>query len=175
MALTKDKKHQVVADVANLLSSSKMTVIAKYQGTGVKALQEFRREARDNGTIARVIKNRLVIKALQSQAAFQDADTSALEGMLLYAFNKDDEVAPAQSIAKFAKSNPSLVFVGAYTPEGQFISAEDVQALARLPNKQQLRGILVGTLQAPLSGFVNVLTGNVRGVLNVLSARAETL
>lgn len=175
MALTKDKKNEVVADVADLLASSKMTVVAKYQGTGVKAMQQFRRDARDSGTVAKVVKNRLVIKALQSSDTFKGVDTSALEGMLLYVFNNDDEVAPAQAIANFAKTNPTLEFVGAYTADGQFIGADDVKALAALPGKQQLRGMLVGTIGAPLSGFVNVLSGNVRGVLNVLNARADAL
>jgi large subunit ribosomal protein L10 len=95
--------------------------------------------------------------------------------MLLYAFNSEDEVAPAQNLQAFAKTNPTLEFVGAITADGQFMSAEDVKALANLPSKEQLRAMLVGTIAAPLSGFVNVLSGNIRGVLNVLNARAEAL
>jgi len=175
MALTKDKKHEVVAEVSDLLSSSKLTVVAKYQGTGVKALQELRRSARDNGTKVKVVKNRLVIKAIEQTPSLKDLDKSVFEGMLMYAFNSEDEVAPAQSLANFAKTNPTLEFVGAITAEGTFIGADDVKALASLPSKDQLRGILVGTIAAPLSGFVNVMAGNVRGVLNVLNARAEAI
>lgn len=175
MALTKDKKNEVVAEVAALLDSSKLTVVTKYEGTTVKALQALRRQARDSGTKVKVIKNRLVIQAIQQTATMKNVDTSAFEGMLLYAFNSEDEVAPAQSIAAFAKTNPSLKFVGAITADGTLIGAEDVQALANLPSKDQLRGMLVGTIAAPLSGFVNVLAGNVRGVLNVLNARADAL
>lgn len=175
MALTKNKKQQVVSEVKQLLESSRITVVTKYQGTTVKALQQLRREAAQNGTRLKVVKNRLAIKALQQTPALQAVDTAALEGMLLYAFNAEDEVAPAQAIASFAKLNPTLEFVGAITADGQFLNAQDVQALASLPGKQQLRGILVGTIAAPLSGFANVLSGNVRGVLNVLNARAESL
>ena len=113
MALTKAKKQEVVQEVADLLSGSKMTVIAKYQGTGVKALQTLRRDARANGTKVKVIKNRLVIQALKASDSFKDVDTGILQGMLLYAFNGDDEVAPAQSLHNFAKQNPTLEFVGA--------------------------------------------------------------
>lgn len=175
MALSKNKKSEVVTEVADLLAASKMTVVTKYQGTTVKALQTLRKEVRENGTQVKVIKNRLVIKALGEHEQFKDTDTSALNGMLLYAFNAEDEVAPAQGIAKFAKANPTLEFIGAITAEGSFIDAADVKALASLPSKEQLRGILVGTIAAPLSGFVNVVAGNVRGVLNVLNARAEQL
>ncbi len=175
MALTKDKKNEVVAEVSSLLSSSKMTVVTAYQGTTVKAMQQLRREVRDSGTQLKVVKNRLVIKAIQATEGMKDVDTTALEGMLLYAFNSEDEVAPAQAIASFAKTNPTLKFVGAITADGTFIGADDVKALAALPSKDQLRGMLVGTIAAPLSGFVNVLSGNVRGILNVLNARAQAL
>ncbi len=175
MALTKEKKNEVVKDVVDLVATSKLTVVAAYQGTPVKAMQALRRQARDNGTKVLVVKNRLVIKALQSSEVTKHADISALTGMLLYAFNAEDEVAPAQVLATFAKTQPTLQFIGAITAEGTFIGADDVKALAALPSKEQLRGMLVGTLAAPLSGFINVMAGNVRGVLNVLSARADAL
>jgi large subunit ribosomal protein L10 len=175
MALTKDKKQQVVAEVAELLSASKLTVVAKYEGTGVKALQQLRRDARASGTQVKVVKNRLVIQALKATDKLKDTDTSALEGMLLYAFNGEDEVAPAQNLDAFAKTNPTLQFVGAIDADGNFLPVDDVKALAALPSKEQLRGMLVGTIGAPLSGFVNVLAGNVRGVMNVLNARAEAI
>ncbi|MDB5164137.1 MAG: ribosomal protein [Candidatus Saccharibacteria bacterium] len=174
MALTKAKKEELVKDLSKLLSSAKLTVVASYPGTTVKAMQDLRRQARDNGTVLKVAKNRLVKKALES-TDLKDVDTTALTGQLLYAFNSEDEVAPAQVLAKFAKTQPSLVFVGALTAEGTFIGADDVKALAALPSKGQLRAQLVGTIGAPLSGFVNVMSGNIRGVLNVLSARAETI
>src|SRR3990167_6770871 len=174
MALTKEKKAEVVSELTDLLSSSKMTVISAYQGTPVKSLQQLRREARENGTKVKVIKNRLVIKAIKSSDTFKDIDTSVLNGMLLYAFNDTDEVAPAQVIANFAKTQPTLEFVGGIS-ENVFISADDVKTLANLPGKEQLRGQLVGIFAAPLSGFVGVLSGNFRGVLNVLNARAEAL
>lgn len=175
MALTKDKKQEVVREVADLLQGSKLTVVAKYEGTGVKAMQQLRRDARESGTKVKVVKNRLVKQALQDTDSLKDIDTSALEGMLLYAFNSDDEAAPAQNLHAFAKKNPTLKFVGAITAEGEFMAADDVKALASLPGKEQLRGMLVGTIGAPLSGFANVLAGNVRGVLNVLNARSEAI
>ena len=175
MALTKPKKHEVVTEVALLLRSSKLTVVAKYEGTSVKAMQQLRRDARDLGTTVRVVKNRLVIQALAGSEKFKNIDTSDLNGMLLYAFNSEDEVAPAQAIATFSKTQPSLQFVGAITPDGSFMGPDDVKALASLPSKDQLQARLIGTIAAPLSGFINVLSGNVRGVLNVLSARAEVI
>jgi large subunit ribosomal protein L10 len=173
MAISKDKKHEVVALVSQLLENSKMTVVTAYTGTPVKAMQQLRRDGRDNGTIFRVVKNRLIKKALSDSVKFKNVDTSSLEGMLLYAFNPNDEVAPAQTVANFAKTQPTLEFVGAFTADGQFMGADDVKSLASLPSKEQLRAQLVGTIGGPLSGFVNVMSGNLRGLLNVLSAKAE--
>lgn len=173
MALTKEKKTEVVDEVAELLASSKLTVVAKYAGTSVKSMQQLRRDSSENGTKVKVIKNRLFKKALEGDSRFADLATDDIVGQLLYAFNSEDEVAPAQSLANFAKTEPQLEFVAALTADGQILSAEDVKALAALPSKEQLRGQLVGVLAAPLSGFANVMAANVRGILNVLNARAE--
>ena len=176
MALTKDKKNQVVGQVADLLGTSKMTVVSKYQGTTVKALQQLRREARDNGTQIKVVKNRLVIKALQQSKDLKDVDTSVfvnqLQGMLLYAFNEQDEVAPAQALAKFAKLHPTLQFVGAFSSEGKFLSAEEVKTLADLPSKEVLIGSVLATLAAPLNDTLSALGGNLHGLLDGLEAKA---
>lgn len=175
MALTKEKKADVIRTTSDLLAGSKLTVVAKYQGTSVKSLQQLRKDASADGTKVQVIKNRLFKLALAGDERFKGIDPSLLNGQLIYAFNDEDEVAPAQGLAKFAKNEPQLEFVGAITADGRFLAAEDVKALADLPSKEQLRAMLVGTIAAPLSGFVNVMSGNVRGVLNVLSARASQL
>jgi large subunit ribosomal protein L10 len=174
MPLNKTQKDDVVAEVSALLNSSKMTVVAKYQGTTVKALQTLRRDARDNGTKVKVVKNRLVIKAIQQSETLKTADTSDLQGMLLYAFNADDEVAPAQILNTFAKTNPTLEFVGAITGEGKFIGSEDVKALANLPSKPQLIAQVVATLLSPVHDVTNALSGNLHALLDGVEAKATS-
>lgn len=175
MALTKAKKGEIVENLNVYLAQSKLTVVATYKGTAVKAMQQLRQQARDTQTTVKVVKNRLVIQALKSQDKLKDIDTTPFNGMLLYAFNAKDEVAPAQALANFAKKQPTIEFVGAITASGQWMQAEDVSALAALPTKDQLRAQLAGTLSAPLSGFINVLAGNVRGLFNTLNARADLI
>ena len=172
MALSKNQKDEVVAEVSDLLNTSKMTVVAKYQGTTVKALQTLRREARANGTKVKVVKNRLVIKAVQASDTLKGIDTSELQGMLLYAFNADDEVAPAQVLHTFAKANPTLEFVGAITGEGKFISADEVKALAVLPSKNELVAQVVATLLSPVNDVTNALSGNLHALLDGVEAKA---
>jgi large subunit ribosomal protein L10 len=172
MALSKNKKHEVVKEVTEALDSSKMTVVAKYQGTTVKAIQQLRRDARAGGTKLRVVKNRLVVKALQDVDALKDVDTSALSGQLLYAFNAKDEVAPAQALAAFAKLNPSIEFVGAITAQGKFIGADEVKALAQLPSRDQLIGQVLATLASPVNDVVSSLSGNLHALLDGVEAKA---
>lgn len=175
MALSKQKKSEVVDEVGKLLSDSKLTVVAKYSGTSVQDLQQLRRQSRGDGTTVRVVKNRLFRRALSDNDTFKGQEVGFLSGQLLYAFNDRDEVAPAQNLAAFNKNQAQLEFVGALSADGRILSADEVKELASLPSKDQLRAQLVGTIAGPLSGFVNILSGNVRGVLNVLNARAEKI
>jgi len=172
MALTKSKKDEVVSEVTDLLKTSKMTVVTKYEGTTVKALQSLRREAKATGTAVKVVKNRLVIKALQQNDTLKGVETGALEGMLMYAFNADDEVAPAQAIANFAKTNPTLQFVGAISAEGKFLSADEVKALATLPGREQLIGEVVAMLLSPVNDITNGLSGNLHALLDGVADKA---
>jgi large subunit ribosomal protein L10 len=173
MALSKDKKKQLIDDVTSLLDSSKMTVLAKYQGTSVKAMQDLRKSANENGTKVKVVKNRLFKKALENNGTLKSVDTSAVEGQLLYAFNAEDEVAPAQSLNSFAKSNPQIQFVGAISAEGKFLSSEEVKALAILPGKNELIAQVVATLSSPINDVMNGLSGNLHALLDGVEAKAS--
>lgn len=173
MALTKQQKSEVIAEVANLLESSKMTVVAQYQGTGVKAMQQLRREAKDAGTQVHVVKNRLVVQALKENDRLKDVDTSDLSGMLMYAFNAEDEVAPAKALADFAKQNPTIQFVGGINPEGKFVSADEIKALAALPGKNELIAQVIATLNAPLNDSLNGLSGNLHALLDGIADKAK--
>ena len=173
MALTKDKKKEVIDQIGELLQSSKMTVVAAYPGTTVQGMQTLRRQAKDNGTAVKVLKNRLVKKALESSETYKDLDTGALKGQLLYAFNSEDEVAPAQTLANFAKTNPTIEFVGAITTEGTFISADEVKALATLPSKPELIAQVLATLGSPVNDVMSGLSGNLHGLLDAVAAKAK--
>ena len=175
MALTKEKKIAVVTEVTNLLSTSKMTVIANYQGTSVNKMQMIRKIGKENGTVIKIVKNRLFIKALRNIEQMADSNVSELNQMLLYAFNDKDEIIPAQTILQAITLSPTIKFIGAYVSNGDFINALDVAKIANLPSKDQLKGMLVGTITAPMYSFVNVLNANLRSVIDVLNARSIKL
>ena len=170
MALSKEQKATVVADLTELLAGSKMTVVAQYKGMTVKSMQSLRKEAKGNGTAIKVVKNRLVKQAIGGVSTLKDVDVTALQGQLMYAFNTADEVAPAKALSDFAKKEPALQFVGAITAEGVFISADEVKALASLPSKNQLVAGIINTLQSPVRNTMSALNGNLHGYLQAIEA-----
>jgi large subunit ribosomal protein L10 len=172
MAISRDKKQALVAEMSELLSNSKLTVFAQYQGLSVADVQVLRRAAREAGVTIKVVKNRLVRVAVQSIDAYKDVDTSNLEGQLLYAVSSEDEVAPAQVLNDFAKTHPELQFVGAFSGDGANLSADEVKALAGLPSKNQLIGEVVAQLLSPVNDITNALSGNLHALLDGLESNA---
>lgn len=172
MALSRDKKNEVIDEVAGLLKDSRMTVMAKYQGTSVKSMQALRKASRDNGTRVLVVKNRLFKKALQNDARFKDVDLSQVAGQLMYAFNPNDEVAAAQVLKNFAKDEPQVEFIGAFSADGHLLSSEEVKTLADLPSREQLIAETVAMLLSPLNDVTNALSGNLHALLDGVEAKA---
>lgn len=172
MAISRDKKQALVAEMSELLSNSKLTVFAQYQGLSVADVQVLRRAAREAGVTIKVVKNRLVRVTVQSIDAYKDVDTSNLEGQLLYAVSSEDEVAPAQVLNDFAKTHPELQFVGAFSGDGANLSADEVKALAGLPSKNQLIGEVVAQLLSPVNDITNALSGNLHALLDGVESKA---
>lgn len=174
MAISRDKKTALVAEMTDLISTAKMTVFAQYQGLSVAEVQQLRRTARESGVVIKVVKNRLVRVALGSVDALKDADTSSLTGQLLYAISADDEVAPAQVLNTFAKTNPGLQLAGGFSGDGNVLSADDVKALAGLPSKNQLIAEVVAQLLSPVHDVTNALSGNLHALLDGVEAKATS-
>lgn len=172
MAISRDKKNTLVAELNELLTSAKSTAFAAYEGISVAELQNLRKQARAEGVTIKVVKNRLVRVALAEIATYKDTDTSSLTGQLLYAISGQDEVAPAKVLSEFAKTNPALVVVGALSGEGALLTAADVNALASLPSKNQLIAEVVAQLLSPVHDVTNALSGNLHALLDGVSAKA---
>ncbi len=173
MAITRDKKQSLVAELTDLLTNAKATAFARYPGLTVADLQELRKAARESNITIKVVKNRLVRVSLSEVETYRDTDTSALVGQLVYAFSAEDEVAPAQLLNNFAKTNPALELAGGISSEGLLLSAEDAKALAGLPSKNQLIAEVVAQLLSPVHDTVNALSGNLHGLLDGIEAKAQ--
>ncbi|MFZ1361222.1 MAG: 50S ribosomal protein L10 [Candidatus Saccharimonadales bacterium] len=172
MAISRDKKNTLVAEVSEVLAASKMTVFAQYQGLSVADVQELRKNAREAGVSIKVVKNRLIRVAMSGIDTYKETDTSALQGQLIYATSSDDEVAPAQVLDAFAKTHPALQLIGAFSGEGAVLSTDDVKALAGLPSKSQLVAEVVAQLLSPVHDVTNALSGNLHALLDGVEAKA---
>jgi len=171
MAVTRKEKEEILGELEASLEGAKSVVFADYRGTTVKKIDELRKKLRAEQVSTRVAKVTLIRKALEKQGV----DTSALDFKAPVAMlvSKEDEVSPARIVSDFAKENKSIqVLMGVM--ENKVISADQVKALASLPSKQELYGQVVGTIAAPISGFVNVLSGNLRNIVYVLNAIKES-
>ncbi len=118
------------------------------------------------------VAKKTLLKLAAAEAKIEGLAPRELDGSLLTMISFGDEVTPARTMAKFLKDREKMS-ISAGVLEGKFIDATMVTRLAKLPTKQQLLGQLVGTLNAPVSGFVNVLAGNLRGLVTVLNAIKE--
>ncbi len=173
MAITRQAKELAVAELSGELANLKLAVLTDYRGLSVREVTELRGKLREEGMSYRVTKNTLLRLATKSTPALADIDPQTFTGPMALAISSDDEVAPARVIFQYAKDHKALEIVGGITGDGDVLSADQVKALATLPTRDQLLGQVVGTIAAPLSGFVGVMGGNVRGIVTVLSAIKE--
>lgn len=172
MAISRDKKNALVAELSELLTSAKATAFAQYQGLSVADIQQLRAAAREAGVVIKVVKNRLVRVALADIDTYKSTDTSSLTGQLIYAISGEDEVMPAKVLHTFAKDHPALVLAGGISGDGAVLSADEVKALASLPSKSQLIAEVVAQLLSPVHEITNGLSGNLHGMLDGLAAKA---
>ena len=170
MPKTKQQKEDIVSRLSDKIKESKSVVVANFDGLTVNDSQVFRNTCKEAGVTVFSIKKTLLKVALKN-ALDQEIDTKTMKGSL-YVAAGPDEVTAAKLIKDFSKKHKDIEFQGGVL-EGQVIDIEQLKKLADLPGREELLAKLVGTLNAPISGFVNVLAGNIRGLINVLNAIKE--
>ncbi|MFC3419170.1 50S ribosomal protein L10 [Salinicoccus hispanicus] len=145
-----EAKKQHVDVISDQLKNSVSTVLVDYRGLSVAEMTELRKQLRDAGIEFKVYKNTMVRRAAE-QAELSEIN-EFLTGPNALAFSNEDVIAPAKIINEFAKTHEALE-VKAGIIEGAFTSAEDVKAIATLPNKDGLVSMLLSVLQAPVRNF----------------------
>jgi large subunit ribosomal protein L10 len=169
--ITKEKKKVVLQDLTDRFGKAKSMVFIGFQGLSVKDNLALRRKLRAEGIEYTVAKKTLIKKGMES-IKVEGTENFAPEGPVAVAVGYEDEVAPARIAKEFSKTNDKVKIMGGVMNMA-FIDAESMKQIASLPGKDQLRAQLLATMNAPVSGFVNVLAGNIRGLMNVLNAVAE--
>mgnify|MGYP004442178141 FL=1 len=167
MAVIRPEKVAKIAEIKELISNSKATILVDFCGLTVAQDTKFRVEMRKAGIKYIVVKNTLLRIAAQ-EAGVEGLEPS-LEKNTAIAVAPEDPVAVAKIICDFAKTNKELK-VKAGILDGRVISADEVKALAALPPKEVLVAKLLGSMNSPISGFVGVLQGTIRKVVYALDA-----
>ncbi len=171
MSKSRQQKQEVLDALINNLKNAKGAVLSVFSGLKVQSDRAFRSKLYTEGIEYAVIKKTLLKKAFQ-ELNYPEDKIDNLKGNVSLAVSLTDEVAPAKALDSFIKDNQMVSFAGGIL-EQQWIGADKVQVLAKLPGKSELIARTIGTIKAPLSGFINVLSGNLRGLVNVLRAMRE--
>ncbi|HEX2946322.1 MAG TPA: 50S ribosomal protein L10 [Clostridia bacterium] len=166
---TLNQKREVIDNISSKMKAAKGMVFADYRGLTVEQDTELRSALRKAGVEYKVVKNTLTRFAAKENG-LEGLDTY-LNGPTAMA-SSADAVAPAKVLNEFAKKYDKLeIKVGVV--EGKVIDVNGVKALAELPPREVLIARVLGGLNAPISGLVNVLNGNIRGLVVALNAIAE--
>jgi large subunit ribosomal protein L10 len=153
MSLSLEDKKAVVAEVSKELKGAQAAMLAEYRGLTVEQMTKLRRKAHESKVYLRVVKNTLARRAAQGTS--YECLLEQMVGPLAYAISSDP-VAVAKLLADFAKDNEQLK-IKAAAMAGKVMTPAQVQALARLPSREQLLATLLGTMQAPIANFVRTL------------------
>ena len=170
MAKTREQKKVIIKNLEDMMAKSKSVVFAQFDGLGVKENEELRSKLREQGSEYYVAKKTLMSLAFKENKNMPEVAVGELEGKIAAVFGYEDEVAPAKTIAEFKKDHEEAVDFAGGILENRFISAEEVTALSKLPSRNELYAKIVGSINAPVSGFVNALAGNLRNLVYVLKA-----
>ena len=160
----------VVQEIVDDFKAAKSVVLVEYRGINVAQDTALRAELRKAGVKYRILKNTMTRFAVK-EVGWTDLEKS-LVGPTAVATSDSDLVAPAKILSEYAKKIDKLK-IKAGVVEGNILDINGVKALAELPPKDILVATVLGTLKAPISGFVNVLNGNIRGLVVALNAIAE--
>ncbi len=167
---TINQKRVVVDGISEKMKSAKAMVFADYRGLTVEQDTDLRSALRKAGVEYKVVKNTLT-RFAANENGLEALDTY-LNGPTAMASSATDPVAPAKILSEYAKKYNKLELkVGVV--EGKVIDADGIKALAELPPREVLIARVLGGFNAPISGLVNVLNGNIRGLVVALNAIAE--
>lgn len=171
MALSKDKKKKTIDTLKEKIEKQKSVVFVDFTGLKVKDMSELRKRVRGAEGELKAAKKTLMGIAFKDSKL--EISTKDMPGELAMIVSYKDEVAPVKLVWQFSTENQNLKILGGILENG-FIGPEKVIELAQLPSKDELLAKMVGSISSPISGFVCVLNGNLRGLVQVIDQISKT-
>jgi len=171
LAISKERKNEVVAQYSEWIDRSKVIILTEYKGLSMKDIDELRTQVREAGGEFHIVKNTL------GKLAFKELGMplpeSYFEGSTAIGFAFEDAPRLSKAMAEYARTSDYLKVKGGYLGKNP-ISTAEVTALAEMPPLPVMRARLMGTLLAPASQLVRVLSEPGRRVASVLKAYSES-
>ncbi|MFH2137949.1 MAG: 50S ribosomal protein L10 [Candidatus Omnitrophota bacterium] len=159
-------KEQMVTELKNCLKDSSGVFITNFNKLDVVEIDSLRRKLEKESTRLVVAKNTLIRLAL-AQADLSQA-AQYVQGQTGVAVYKDDPVSSAKTLFDFAKDHENFKILGGIV-DGALLDGAKAKALSALPSKDILRAMVLMRMKSPITGFVNVLAGTLRGLVMVLN------
>jgi large subunit ribosomal protein L10 len=171
MAITRQKKDEVLNELIEKFKLAKSIVFVEYRGISVKDVGNVRKQLRESGVDYKVAKKTLLNLAAQ-KAGFKAIPVEFMEGPISAVFSYNDEVSGPKIIHTLGKQYEGLVLKGGMMDGVPFGAAQAVQ-LAQIPSREELIAKMLGSMQAPIQGFHGVLHGTIRQFVGTLQAIAD--
>ena len=168
-----EAKREAVAELSERLRRAAIVIATDFSGLKVNQMTELRNRLREQGVEYRVVKNR--IASIAAGESGVEAFRDILEGVTGVVLGYDDPIAAAKAVSDFVRQTRADLKVRKGVMDGALLSEAQVVTLAALPGRDELIARLLGQMNAPISGLVNVLSGPIRGLAIVLQRRAEQL
>ena len=171
MAITRQKKEEILAELITKFKDAKSVVFAENKGLSVHEIQELRGDLREKNAEMKVAKKTL-FKIAAKEAGYEDIPDGSMTGAAGAVFSYDDIVAGAKTIYDYAKEHDALALLGGLM-DGKVMTNEEAKTLATIPSKEELMAKLVYILKSPISGFHGVLNNTLGGFVRALDAIAK--
>lgn len=171
MAVTKQRKQEILQELVHLFKEAKSVASTKYSGTSVNDINALRGKMFEQNLKLKVAKKTL-IKIAAKEAGYEEIPEAVLEGPVALVFGMEDEVTAPKAVKTAGKELDTLGLLGGFM-DGKVLSQAEITQLADIPSFEVLMTQFVRALNGPVSGFHGVLHGTLRNFAGVLNAIKE--
>jgi large subunit ribosomal protein L10 len=168
-----EKKVNVVENLQDVFNRCSIGILTDYRGLTTGELSDLRRKLREAGVEYRVVKNSLAQIAFRQ--AGQEAMADLFTGPVAVALGFGEVPDVAKALTEYININKSTLAIKSGFYGDTVLSAKDIESLAKLPTKEVLIARVIGGIQSPITGLVNVLAGPIRNMMGVLQTRITQL
>jgi large subunit ribosomal protein L10 len=170
MAISREKKTELLEEYKDILKNREGYFLVRSDSVDTATITELKKELKQSNANFSVLKNTIFKLALQDTN--QPVEIQDFDGATAVIYFDDDPTTPAKLVRKVQKETEAMNTKGGVF-EGQFLTEANVIQLAEIPSREELLGMLVGSMSAPLTNFMNAVTGNVKGLTVALKGISE--